>query len=105
MTVFSRQNYETYLYTLKNQSPLILSSTIHLYTISSITGTFTGSLFFDNKIELRVFELIDLTDGEIFTYSYEIFKEGIKIRWYDPQPHPDDKLLASTFPHHFAATH
>lgn len=25
---------------------------------------------------------------------------GEKIRWYDPQPHPENPALAVTFPHH-----
>lgn len=42
----------------------------------------------------------DLTDGEIFDYSYAVFRGDEKIRWYDPQPHPENPALASTFPHH-----
>jgi len=49
---------------------------------------------------LRVFEYLDLTDGEIFDYSYAVFRGDEKIRWYDPQPHPENPALASTFPHH-----
>jgi hypothetical protein len=40
-------------------------------------------------------------DGEILEYSYTIYRGEEKIRWYDPQPHPENPALASTFPHHF----
>jgi hypothetical protein len=58
-------------------------------------------VFFVNGLELRVFEYLDLSDGEILDYSYTVYRGGQKIRWYDPQPHPDNAELASTFPHHF----
>jgi len=49
---------------------------------------------------LRVFEYLDFSDGEILEYSYTIFRDEERIRWYDPQPHPEIPELASTFPHH-----
>jgi hypothetical protein len=27
-------------------------------------------------------------------------RQGERLYWYDPQPHPNDPSLASTFPHH-----
>jgi hypothetical protein len=50
---------------------------------------------------LRIFEYLDLSDGEILDYSYAIYDKGEKIRWYDAQPHPENPSLASTFPHHY----
>jgi hypothetical protein len=52
-------------------------------------------------LELREFEYLDLSDGEILDYSYTIYGGEQKIRWYDSQPHPENANLASTFPHHF----
>ena len=59
-----------------------------------------GSLIFQNGLELRVFEYLDLTDGELLSYSYTVFRDEERIRWYDPQPHPEILELAATFPHH-----
>jgi hypothetical protein len=33
--------------------------------------------------------------------NYDVLRGEKAIRWYDPQPHPDNPALASTFPHHF----
>ena len=33
-------------------------------------------------------------------YGYEIYRGEEKIFWYDPQPHPNDEELQSTYPHH-----
>jgi len=101
MTAFSRSTYETLLYTLADQFPDVRSSTLRLYPNSRTTAIVRGSVFFANGLELRVFEYLDLSDGGIFDYSYTIFRGEQKIRWYDPQPHPENKGLASTFPHHF----
>ena len=58
---------------------------------------------FRNGLILRVRELIDLADGEILSYSYDILQDEEPLRWYDPQPHPDNPDLNATFPHHFHA--
>lgn len=39
--------------------------------------------------------------GRIRDYSYTIYQGEEKIRWYDPQPHPENVELAATFPHHY----
>jgi len=46
------------------------------------------------------FEYLDLSDGQFLDYSYTVYAHGEKIRWYDPQPHPENPDLAATFPHH-----
>jgi len=51
-------------------------------------------------LELRVFEYLDFSDGEILDYRYAILRGEESIRWYDSQPHPEIPRLASTFPHH-----
>jgi len=33
-------------------------------------------------------------------YSYTVLRGEERVRWYDPQPHPENPALASTFPHH-----
>ena len=101
MPAFARGAYETLLYTLTERYPEVVSSTVRLYTQSATTAFVRGSVHFRNGLELRVFEYVDLTDGEIFDYSYEVYRGNSKLRWYDPQPHPDNATLAATFPHHY----
>jgi hypothetical protein len=95
-----RKEYEQFLYSLPEKYPDIEASTLRLYNNSRGTCIIRGSLFFRNGIELRVFEFLDLTDGSLLSYSYTVFQGAERIRWYDPQPHPENTLLASTFPHH-----
>ena len=101
MPSFSRAEYETLIYSLpEHYANVVASSTLKLYTNSATTSFIRGSVHFRNGLELRVFEYLDLTDGEIFDYSYAVFRGDEKIRWYDPQPHPENPALASTFHHH-----
>lgn len=100
MSRLSRSTYEHLLYTLPQQYPEVASSSLHLFTTSATVGLVKGSVQFHNGLELRVHELIDLSDGEILDYSYDVLQDNEPLRWYDPQPHPDNPDLASTFPHH-----
>jgi Family of unknown function (DUF6516) len=100
MAAFSRADYETFLYTLSERYPQVRASTVRLYSNSATTGFVRGSVYFVSGLELRVFEYLDLIDGELFNYSYTVFRGEQIIRWYDPQPHPEDTKLAETFPHH-----
>ncbi len=95
-----REQYERFLYSLPEKSPEIQASTVKLYTNSPTSCLIRGSLSFRNGLELRVFEYLDLADGELLSYFYAIFQGAERIRWYDPQPHPNVAELASTFPHH-----
>jgi len=101
MAAFSRSSYETLLYKLADQFSEVQASTLRLYPNGKTTAIVRGSVFFANGLELRVFEYLDLSDGEIFDYSYAVYRGEHKIRWYDPQPHPENAELAATFPHHF----
>jgi hypothetical protein len=100
MARFSRLEYERLLYTLPQSYSEVKSSSLHLFSTSRSTGLVKGSVWFYNGLELRVQELVDFSDGEILDYSYNIFRGEACIRWYDPQPHPENPDLASTFPHH-----
>jgi hypothetical protein len=100
MPAFSRAEYEHLLYMLPAQHPEIASSSLHLFTTSATAGLIRGSVWFNNGLELRVRELVDLSDGEILDYAYDVLRGGEPVRWYDPQPHPENPELASTFPHH-----
>ena len=96
-----REVYERLLYSLADSYPEVSSSTLRLYPNSSTTCFVRGSVWFHNGLELRVFEYLDFSDGELLNYSYTVFSGEERIRWYDPQPHPEIASLASTFPHHY----
>ena len=49
---------------------------------------------------MTVWEDLDFARGMIRGYSYSVGRQGERLYWYDPQPHPNDSSLASTFPHH-----
>lgn len=100
MSTFSRPEYERLLYTLPDQYPEILTCSLRLYTNGPTTAFVRGNVHFRNGLELRVFEYLDLSDGKFLDYSYTVFSQGERVRWYDPQPHPENSDLATTFPHH-----
>lgn len=96
----SRARYESFLYSIVDVFPDIEKSTLHFFTTSATSGSLKGTLWFRNGFELKVVEVIDFASKEILDYSYTVYKGNEKIRWYDPQPHPNDPDLANTFPHH-----
>lgn len=98
-----RELYERLVYSLTDEYPEVVSSTLHLYSNSIATSFIRGSIWFKNGLELRIFEYLDHSDGELLEYSYTVFQGQQRIRWYDPQPHPEQPDLASTFPHHLHA--
>src|SRR2546426_961191 len=52
------------------------------------------------NVVLDVWELLDFDAKRILNYSYEIYRGGEKIAWYDPFEHPHVSELAATHPHH-----
>ncbi len=96
----SQANYELLIYTLPQDYVDVISSSLHLYTSSRGTAVIRGSIHFCNGLELRVNEIVDFVAGRISDYSYTVFRGAERIRWYDPQPHPENLDLASTLPHH-----
>ena len=96
----SRSEYEQLLYDLANSYPQITRSTLTLYTTSPLTGVVEGSIVLENGLELRIAEALDFKNSRIQRYSYTVFRDGQKVRWYDAQPHPELPELSSTFPHH-----
>ncbi|MGC9396878.1 MAG: toxin-antitoxin system TumE family protein, partial [Anaerolineae bacterium] len=79
-------------------------------------------LTFGNNVVLCVFEVLDFQQGVIVAYRYEVslcrppfiekplpdaetycrahYRDKDKLYWYDSWPHPNDKALAVTAPHH-----
>ncbi|MDE3092020.1 MAG: hypothetical protein KGJ80_21820, partial [Chloroflexota bacterium] len=67
---------------------------------SPLAAKVEGEVEFANGLILRVVEYLDFRNARIPDYSYTVFHGAEKIRWYDPQPHPENPDLTSTFPHH-----
>ncbi len=94
------QAYSVFIYSLQNRYASILTSTLVLAPIGRTLGKLEGQIHFEKGIMLDVWELIDFDAGSIRNYSYEIYRGGEKIAWYDPFEHPHMPELASTYPHH-----
>ena len=101
MPIPERSKYETLIYDLPNQFPGIATSTLRIYSTSASAGVLEGEIVLKNGIRIQAVEVLDFGSGLIRKYSYTIYRGERKIRWYDPQPHPENEELASTFPHHF----
>ena len=98
----TRASYEELIYGVSESAPgRIISSTLRLYSVSAMTATVSGEIHFANGLVLRVREFLDFKKEQIVDYSYTIYRGEQKIRWYDPQPHPGNPVLQSTFPHHY----
>ena len=59
MSFLFQANYERLIYTLPQDCPDIVSSSLHLYTASRGTAVVRGSIHFRNGLELRVNEVVD----------------------------------------------
>lgn len=98
----SRSDYEALVYGIPENYPgQVQASTLKLYGRSALVVAVEGEIQFTNGLTLRIREFVDFKQGRILDYSYTIYRGEGKIRWYDPQPHPENPELASTFPHHF----
>jgi hypothetical protein len=98
----SLEEYEHFIYTIRERFPSILSSTLVLVSTGVATATVRGEITFESDITLVVAEAITFARqrGRITSYGYEVWQGAVKLYWYDSQPHPDDPYLAETHPHH-----
>lgn len=94
------KTYGELVYALSERYPIIQHSTLVLATIGPTLAKLEGQITFAKEIMLDVWELVDFDAGRILNYSYEIYRAGEKIGWYDPFEHPHIPELASTHPHH-----
>ena len=98
----SRAEYEALVYGVPENYPdHVQASTLRLYSRSALAVVVEGEIRFLNGLALKIREFLDFKQSRILDYSYTIYRGGQKVRWYDPQPHPGNEELASTFPHHF----
>lgn len=98
----SLSNYERFIYTLPQQHPLILRSTLVVVRRGAALAVLSGELEFAGGIRLIVREKLsfDQSPGRIRGYGYEVWRDHAQLYWYDSQPHPHEPALASTDPHH-----
>ena len=96
------EDYELFLYTLVERSPIINRSTLVFVRVGATMARVSGELFLQNGIRISIRERVvfDRLPLLIDGYGYEIWRGGEKIYWYDSQPHPNDPALQSTHPHH-----
>lgn len=96
------EDYELFLYTLIEQFPSVLNSTLVFIRRGATLARVNGELQFDHDIQMIVRERLVSNDWAvtIHWYGYEVWQGEEKLYWYDSQPHPNDPTLASTHPHH-----
>jgi hypothetical protein len=96
------EDYELFLYTLKEQFPSVRHSTVIIARRGAYLARVSGELQFDQGFRLIVREriLYHRLPALIDEYGYEVWQGNEKLYWYDAQPHPDTPTLQSTYPHH-----
>lgn len=96
------EDYELFLYTLVERSPIINRSTLVFVRVGAAMARVSGELFLQNGIRISIRERVvfDRLPLLIDGYGYEIWRGNEKLYWYDSQPHPNDPALQSTHPHH-----
>lgn len=95
----SLSEYSQFVVKLLSQ-PNVKSSTVVVWSDSPYTGIAEGEVIFTNRLKLRLREEVDFEAGLIISYGYEVYNGEERLYWYDDFPHPNDTVLASTFPHH-----
>lgn len=96
----SLSQYEHLVYTLQQTYPSIEQSTLVVIRRGPNVAELSGSLEFSSDVVLDVWEDLNFVRNVIQAYSYAVEQAGQRLYWYDPQPHPKEPTLASTFPHH-----
>ena len=92
--------YEHLIYSLSETFPSIRHSNLVVVRHGPTIVEVRGEVEFDRGIVLGVWEDINFFQSVIQAYSDWVHRQGAQLYWYDPQPHPDNPSLASTFPHH-----
>ena len=94
------ESYSAFVYAVADRHAFVTGSTLTLAPIGATLAKLEGRIECQGGIHLEVWELIDFATRRIRTYSYEVYREGEKVCWYDPWEHPEIAALAPTFPHH-----
>ena len=98
----SLRSYEVFVYTLQQQFPQISRSTLIVAQRGQRFVELAGEIAWDAGFRLVVYERLTWDAGSLVIegYSYEVWRGGEKLYWYDSQPHPNDPTLQPTHPHH-----
>ena len=93
-------SYSAFVYALAQRHPFVTGSTLALAPIGATLAKLEGHIDCRDGIHVEGWELIDFAAKRIRTYSYEVYRGGEKVCWYDPWEHPEIPALEVTFPHH-----
>jgi hypothetical protein len=98
----SLRDYEEFVYTLKQRFPSVRRSTLVVVQRGKRVATLQGEIVFAQGYRVTLKERLSFDEGQVVIedYGYELWHKTDKIAWYDAQPHPDNPVLASTYPHH-----
>lgn len=98
----SLRHYERYVYSLADQFPKILRSSLVVAQRGRYFAELTGEVHFPGGYRLNVYERLSWEIGPLMIegYSYEVWRGSEPLYWYDSQPHPNDPELANSDPHH-----
>ena len=98
----SLREYERFVYTLQQEYPTVQRSTLVVAQRGRLFAELRGELALAGGFRLVVYERLSWDTGPLTIegYSYEVWRGGEELWWYDSQPHPNDVSLASTHPHH-----
>ncbi len=98
----SLREYELFVYSLPDQFPRIVRSTLVVAQRGRYYAELAGEVLFPDGYRLNVYERLSWDAGPLTIegYSYEVWRGSDELYWYDSQPHPNDPTLASTDPHH-----
>jgi hypothetical protein len=96
------EDYELFLYTIVEEFPSVRRSTVTFVRRGVSLARIVGELYFDHEFRVIVRERLIYArlPAVIDWYGYEVWRGEEKLYWYDPQPHPNDSGLRSTYPHH-----
>ena len=98
----SLREYERFVYSLPASFRQIAQSTLVVQQRGRFYAELVGELRFRGGHRMAVYERLAWDEGPltIVGYSYEVWRGGEKLYWYDSQPHPSVQALAETHPHH-----
>lgn len=98
----SLREYERFVYSLADQFPRMLRSTLVVVQRGRYFAELTGEVLFPDGYRLNIYERLSWDAGPLTIegYSYEVWRGSEELYWYDSQPHPNDPALASADPHH-----
>jgi hypothetical protein len=96
------EDYELFLYTLVDNFSSIRYSTLTSIRKGASLARIEGEIHFEQKFRLVIREriLYNRLPVIIDWYGYEVWQGENKLFWYDPQPHPNESSLKSTYSHH-----